>query len=297
METIRRKLFLLLGGILVVTLFAFASLWFRWDGKHKIAVGGKAGEGEILSEILAQHIENTLGIPVKRKCRLDGTFILFQALKDRQIDLYVEYTGTALTAILGENVRGLSRVGVYEAVKEGLMKWDIQTLSPLGFESKYALMMDPIVADTYGIQTLSDLALKGSSLTVRFDPEFCAREEFQILKNEYLVPLENLKMMDHVLLYLALGRKSCDLIDGYSTDGFCKGLRLLEDDQERFPAYEAVPIARKEILEKIDGLEKALAMLSGKISSEAMQEMNYQVEKNGETAYTVAETFLKNIQR
>jgi glycine betaine/choline ABC-type transport system substrate-binding protein len=260
--------------------------------REGIVIGGKGNEGEILSEILAQLIERDLGIPVKRKCKLESTFILFQALRGKQIDLYVEYTGTALSEILGKETARKSRKEIYNEVQNGLACWGIETLSPLGFENRYALIMEVEVAKEYGISTLSDLALNGSELKVGFDQEFCGREEFKILEDQYRIPLHNLKMMDHVLLYLSLDRKGCDVINGYSTDGFCRGLKLLEDDLELFPSYEAVPIIRKDILQKYEGLEAVIETLAGKISNEAMQEMNYEVEKNGEAVYNVAKTFL-----
>jgi len=292
MDSIRRKLLLLLGGVVLLAFFAIGALWLNREVREGITIGGKGSEGEILSEILAQLIERDLEIPVKRKCQLDGTFILFQALRGKQIDLYVEYTGTALTAILGKETTQKPAKEIYNEVQKGLSKWDIVALSPLGFQNRYALMMDVEVAKEYGISTLSDLALKGGELKVGFDQEFCGREEFKILKDQYCIPFHHLKMMDHVLLYLSLNRKGCDLINGYSTDGFCYGLKLLEDNLELFPSYEAVPIVRKEILQKYEGLEVVIGTLAGKISNEAMQEMNYEVEKNGETVYNVAKTFL-----
>jgi glycine betaine/choline ABC-type transport system substrate-binding protein len=293
MDSIRRKLLLLLGGVALLVFFAIGTLWLNREIRGGIVIGGKGSEGEILSEILAQLIEKDLGIPVKRKCQLESTFILFQALRGKQIDLYVEYTGTALTAILGKEVAQKSKKEIYNEVQEELAKWNIATLSPLGFQNRYALMMDVEVAKEYEISTLSDLALRGSELKVAFDQEFCGREEFEILKNQYNISFHHLKMMDHVLLYLSLNRGGCDLINGYSTDGFCRGLKLLEDDLEFFPSYEAVPIVRKEVLEKYEGLEAVIETLAGKISNEVMQEMNYEVEKNGEAVYNVEETFLR----
>ncbi|MCB1109792.1 MAG: glycine/betaine ABC transporter substrate-binding protein [Chlamydiia bacterium] len=294
METIRRKLFALLGGILLIALFSGVSLFLGREKREGIVVSGKDCEGEILAEILAQYIEQRLAIPVKRSARVDGTFLTFEALKGKEIDLYVEYTGTALTAILGEEVQGRSCIEIYEAVKKGLLKWDIQVLSPLGFQNRYALIMDPAVAKAHGIETLSDLRLKGGNLRVGFDQEFCGREEFEILKRDYNLSFPRLQMMDHVLLYLALERKGCDLINGYSTDGFCRNLKLLEDDQGKLPSYEAVPIIRREVLERYENLEEVINQLAGTISSEAMQEMNYQVEKKGVSIYNAAKTFLEN---
>ena len=118
---------LLLGGVALLVFFAIGTLWLNREIRGGIVIGGKGSEGEILSEILAQLIEKDLGIPVKRKCQLESTFILFQALRGKQIDLYVEYTGTALTAILGKEVAQKSKKEFYNEVQEELAKWNIAT--------------------------------------------------------------------------------------------------------------------------------------------------------------------------
>lgn len=290
METIRRKLILLFGGFVLLGLLAVASLWISHEKREGISIGAKGTEGEILAEILAQHIENTLEIPVYRKCQVEGTLILFEALKSKDIDLYVEYTGTALTAILGQEIKGANRDEIYRRVKKGLKKWDVEVLKPLGFENKYALIMEKERAKELGIKTFSDLG--GKDLNICLDQEFCSRVEFSLLKDKYQVPMHTLKMMDHMLVYLTLEKKGCDLINGYSTDGFCRGLLLLEDDLSLFPSYEAVPIVRKEILEKYEGLHEILSGLKGAITEEMMQEMNYKLEKKGESVYDIAKAFI-----
>ena len=295
MEMIRKKLFILLTTAFLLAAISAIALTLGREKRAEIVVGGKGVEGEILAEIIVQHLEKRLSLPARKNGRIDGTFIIFEALKGGEIDLYVEYTGTALSAILGERREKRTRSEVYSAVKEGLSKWGLETLLPLGFQNQYVLLMQPETAEREQIKALSDLLIKGSHLKVCFDQEFCGREEFDALKNLYHLSFPQLQMMDHILLYLTLEKEGCDLINGYSTDGRSRNFLMLVDDQEEFPAYEAVPIVRRELLERYPDLEEVLNQLAGKISEEAMQEMNYQVEVKGESIPAVARRFLERV--
>ena len=294
MKTIRQKLLVLLGLMCALAILGLVAMQYLHGEKEGIVVGGKGTEGEILSEIIAQHIENELEIPVTRKCRIDGTHVLFEALKTKQIDLYVEYSGTILTAILGKPFQKKPLEKELEEIEHGLAKWDIARLSPLGFQNRYAIMMNEEAAKKLQIQTLTDLSRNGDGLSVHFDQEFCSREEFNILKNGYNISLNQLKMMDHVLLYLTLNQRGCDVINGYSTDSFASQLKILDDDLDLFPSYVALPIIRKDALKKYDGIQEIIEMLSGKISNAKMQQMNHEVEKKGEIVYDVARKFLES---
>ena len=130
MEIIRRKLLYLLGGVVLLFLLAIGLFWAHLREKEGIAIGKKGSEGEILSEIIAQLIEHDLRIPVKRECQVEGTLILFEALKANQIDLYVEYTGTALTALLRRKIEGKSPSDIFDEVKKGLHAFDIIAFLP-----------------------------------------------------------------------------------------------------------------------------------------------------------------------
>ncbi len=294
MTSIRRRLLGLFFGFLLIFLVVMVSFLSKAKGDFSIVIGAKSDtEGHILSEIIAQFIESELLIPVQRNFSLDGTFINFNALKAKEIDLYVEYTGTALTAILKRNVVGIGQTEALEELRETFLKeFNIVWMDPLGFQNSYALMVTPETADKYGIKTLSDLKGSRTELRIGFDAEFYGRDEAKILEKDYGVSLQGIKVMDHSLLYLTLKKEGLELINGYSTDGLARGLIILEDDQNLLPFYDAVPIVHQETLKSFPELEGVLKKLKGKFSVEEVQEMNYAVEKNGESIHDVARSFL-----
>lgn len=298
MTTIARRLWLLLFGVLLFVSLAVFSFWSHHHFAFAITVGAKnCTESQILSEIIAQLIENEMNISVQRNFSLDGTFITFNALKTKDIDLYVEYTGSAYSGILQKNVVGQKREDVLSELKETFLKdHDILWMEPLGFQNAYALMVDRFTSEKYGINTLSDLARamrESKELSLGLDPEFYGRKEAKILETLYKIPLQKIKLMDHTLLYLTLYQGGINVINGYSTDGLAEGLVILDDDQGFFPCYDAIPIVHVETLKKFPQLKEILNKLGGLFLLEEVQEMNYAVEKKGESIYNVAHTFLK----
>ncbi len=285
MNRILRRLLLLLLTFSLVAVFSLGVIFLKLKEKNSIAIAGKSTEGHILAEMIGQLLEHDLRMKVVRKYGLDATHILFHALETKEIDLYVEYTGTAATAIL-------KRGATFEELKEAFLdKYGMVWLDPLGFQNRYGLMMDPQVATKWGIKNLSDLAK--IPLQIAFDQEFHGREEMALLREGYQIDFTGLKLMDHALLYVALKRKGVDVINGYTTDGICKGLKILEDDQNLLPSYEAVPLTREDVLEKYPALAPTLGKLKGAISEKEMQNLNYLVEKKGKNVYDVARSFLK----
>ena len=216
--------------------------------------------------------------------------------KQKEIDLYVEYTGTAYSSILKRPIEGKSEKVIDEELRDTFLEeYDLVWLDPLGFQNTYVLMMDPIKAGALHIQSLSDLSQvvrKGGALKVALDPEFIARPEWEILKTSYDISFPLVQILDYSLLHLTLGLGSVDVIDGYATDGLCEGYLVLEDDQRSLPTYNAIPLIRREILEKYPELISLFRRLSGKISEERMAQMNNAVEKKGESIYSVARNFL-----
>ncbi|QVL56701.1 MAG: hypothetical protein KFB93_04780 [Simkaniaceae bacterium] len=298
MTTIARRLWLLFFGLIFVFSLAISSFLTHSHSSHSITVGAKnCTEGQILSEIITQLIESNIEVSVKRNFSLDGTFITFNALKSKDIDLYVEYTGSAYTGILKKNAVGKKREEVLDELREIFLKdYNIVWLEPLGFQNTYALMVSGSISEKYGIKTLSDLKeviQKNGEIRIGFDPEFYGRKEAKILEKNYGIPLEGLKLMDHTLLYMTLYRKGIEVINGYSTDGLASGLIILEDDQNLFPSYDAIPVVHAETLKNFPKLEGVLMKLGGCFSVEEVQKMNYAVEKKGESIYDVAHTFLK----
>lgn len=301
MRALKRRvlIFLLIFLAMIGALFTTV-IHSHMKRKGSLVIGAKdTTEGHLLSEIIAQLIEDKTSINIVRKFHLDGTFIAFNALKSKDVDLYVEYTGTALTAILKKDHSELPPKKVLPYLrKEFESRFDLIWMEPLGFECAYVLITHPKFAEERGVETLSDLKKlldHDEGIKVAFDPEFYARPESDILKSRYEMKFLDFKLLDHMFLYLALNNRTIDVINGYATDGFILGhnLKVLEDNEEKFPSYEAVPIIRSETLKRYPELRAIFEEISLKITAPKMREMNYKVEKKGESVHNAAQYFLK----
>ena len=252
-------------------------------GHRGIVVGSKNfTEQTVLGEILAQHIEKKTGLPVERRFYLAGSYICHQALLADRIDIYPEYTGTALTAILKEKPSGLS-AEVYQRVKEDYRRrFNVEVTEPLGFSNSFALVIRSDDAQRLKLRTISDLARVAPQWRMGVGYEFLERPDgFAGLAKTYgLHFAESPRVMDLGLLYRALGEKQVDVVVGSSTDGLiqARGLVVLEDDKHYFPPYDAVPLVRQQTLARYPALRDALAELDGKISEDDMRRLNYAVD-------------------
>ncbi|MEO7652442.1 MAG: glycine betaine ABC transporter substrate-binding protein [Bryobacteraceae bacterium] len=277
---------------------AIALLCASCSGPRRIVVGSKNfTEQLILGEIIAQHLERRLAQKVDRKLNLGGTLLAQQALVSGQIDLYPEYTGTALTAILKmPAAKGASQV--LERVRaEYRTRWGIEWLPPLGFDNTFAMVISQDEARRGGYETLSQAAARKPGWRLGIGYEFQTREDgLPGLMKTYQLPLAGSpKSMDLGLLYQALKQGQVDMVAGSATDGVIPvlGLRILRDDKSYFPPYQAAVVARADRLSAVPGLREALAELSGKVSTEAMQKMNYKVDGEHRSIADVAREFLK----
>jgi osmoprotectant transport system substrate-binding protein len=254
-------------------------------------------EQDILGELLAQHIENQTGLKVNRKPRLGFTFICHQALTSGQIDAYIEYTGTAYTTILKEKPIPDAKEVYTRLKRDYKQKFDLDVMSPLGFENTFALIMRGADAQQANIQTLSQAAAQAANLRGGFGYEFVEREDgLPGLTQAYNLHFgKPPRQMSLDLLYRALLQKQVDLIAGNSTDGQIArlGLVILQDDRHYFPPYEAVPIFRAETLQKYPAIKEAIAQLSGRITAPEMQQLNYQVEGELRDVKAVVQDFLQ----
>ncbi len=239
-------------------------------------------EQTILGELVAQQIERRTDLRVDRRFFLGGTFVAHQALVAGQIDIYVEYTGTALTAIL-ERPPGADPDEVYRTVA-GVYEeqFDVVWGEPLGFDNTFAILVRGDDARRLGLETISDAAPYTRDWTAAFGYEFVEREDgYPGLVQTYALEFqEPPRTMDLGLTYRALADGQVDLIAGNSTDGLIQALDLyqLEDDKSYFPPYEAAPLIRREVLAKYPGVGVALAELSGLISDDEMRLLNYRVD-------------------
>ena len=249
----------------------------------RVVVGSKNfTEQAVLGEMLAQHIEHKTGHPVERRFYLAGTYICHQALLADRIDLYVEYTGTALTAILKEKPTG-SSMDVYRRLKqEYASRYHVELTEPLGFNNSFAIVIRGDDARRLHIRTLSDLGAYSPQWRVGMGYEFLERPDgFTGLAKTYGLKFSVApSVMDLGLLYRALSHKQVDVAVGSTTDGLIQALDLvvLEDDKHYFPPYDAVPFVRESSLARNPGLREALADLAGKISAEDMRRLNLAID-------------------
>ncbi len=296
----KQKYFLL--GVLAVLMTGLLLGIFGLQNPHTetITIGSKNfTEQVILGEILAQQIEAETDLTVERQFNLGGTFICHEAVKVGQIDGYVEYTGTALTAILKQQPITDPKE-VYRIVKQAYdKKFQLTVMKSLGFENTFAIVIRREDAQNLNIKTLSQAAQYTPQWRAGFGYEFLARKDgYPGLAKTYGLKFKNTpQQMDLGLMYKALAEKQVDLVAGNSTDGLIPVLKLvvLEDDKKYFPPYEAVPVFNQETLAKYREIEPALANLAGFITAEQMQQMNYEVDNQlRPVAEVVKEFFTKN---
>lgn len=266
---------------------------------NTIVVGSKNfTEQAVLGEILAQQIEARTHRPVVRRFYLSGTYICQQALLAGRIDAYVEYTGTALAAILHEPVEG-DRARVLERVRaEYARRFGLEVLPPLGFNNTFAIVIRGEDARRLGLKTLSEAARYAPSWRAGFGYEFMERPDgYEGLARAYGLHFgASPRIFDLGLLYRALLDRQVDVAAGNATDGLlaARDLAALEDDKHYFPPYEAVPIARRDALLAHPEMRAALADLAGKFSNTEMQRMNYALDGEHRDVAVVARDFLRS---
>jgi osmoprotectant transport system permease protein len=262
-----------------------------------LVVGSKNfTEQVVLGEIVSQTLEGR-GFEVRRKLNLGGTNLCHQGLLSGELDVYVEYTGTALADILRQPARS-DPEGVLREVRERYRALGLVVLEPLGFDNTYALVVRPEDSARLGLRRISDLAPHAAALRVGLFGEFLERPDgMRGLLAAYGFrfgppPRE----MDLGLLYTALAARQIDLAVGSATDGLVSAMDLvvLEDDRRYFPPYDAVPVTSEGALARHPGLREALAALAGRIDERAMRRMNHAVDGEKRDPARVAREFLRS---
>ena len=285
----------LIGVAVIVVVSAFASC--NPDRHDDIVVGSKNfSEQALLGEILAQHIEARTHKPVTRRFYLAGTYICQQALLAGRIDMYVEYTGTALTDVLRDPLESDSSAVFARVQSEYKKRFGLDVLPSLGFNNTFAIVVRGEDARRLNLKTISDAAPHARDWRAGFGFEFMERPDgYPGLSRVYgLTFAEPPRILDLGLLYRALLEKQVDIVAGNSTDGLlaARDLVQLEDDKHYFPPYDAVPVARPETLARYPEARAALLDLAGKINDEEMRKMNYAVDGEHRDAADVARDFL-----
>ena len=265
----------------------------------RIVVGCKNfTEQIILGELIAQQIENKTHLPVERRFYLGGTYIAHQSILAGRIDIYPEYTGTALTAVLKQQP-GSDRKTVYDRVKSEYEKqFDLTLSPPLGFNDTFAIEVRGDDARRLHLATLSQSAAFTPQWRAGFGYEFMERPDgYKGLVATYALRFAAApRIMDLGLLTRALKDHQVDLIAGNMTDGLIPALDLfvLEDDKHYFPPYEAVPVIREETLAQHPEVKQALDELAGKISDAEMRKLNYEVDGEKRDVKEVVKEFLRS---
>ncbi len=293
MRTHRSSLFALVLSVAALLLPACSP-----SHSGRIVIGSKNfTESFILGELMAQQIEAHTSLKVDRRFYLAGTYICHQAVLAGRIDVYPEYTGTALTAILKQEAGG-NKAEVYPRVKSEYERRFGLTLGPaFGFNDTFAMEIRGEDARRLNIKTLSQAAPFAPGWRAGFGYEFMERPDgYRGLAAAYgLHFAENPRVMDLGLLARALRDRQIDLAAGNATDGLIPTLDLfvLEDDRHYFPPYEAVPVVREQVLQEHPEVSQALAALAGKISDQEMQQLNYSVDGRHRDVKEVVREFLQ----
>jgi osmoprotectant transport system substrate-binding protein len=285
------------------TLLIFASLVITVacgpPRESRIVIGSKNfTEQAILGEIFAQRLEAKTNLHIERRFYLAGSFICHQAILAGRIDLYPDYTGTALTAILKEKPDGL-RKAVYDRVQsEYARRFGLALGPPLGFDDTFAIVIRGEDAHRLQLQTISQAAAYTPQWRPGFGYEFMERSDgYKGLAATYGLRFATApRIMDLGLLTRALKEKQVDLIAGNTTDGLIPALDMfvLRDDRNYFPPYEAVAVMRKETIARHPEVARALDDLAGKISDQDMQQLNYAVDGKHRDIKEVVREFLHN---
>lgn len=281
--------------VALVTLLALISC--GPPRENRIVIGSKNfTEQLVLGEIIAQQIENKTHLPVERRFYLAGSYICHQAILGNRIDIYPEYTGTALTAILKQQPSS-NPEQVYQQVKsEYAKRFSLEVGETFGFNDTFAIEIRGEDARRLGLTTISQAAAYTPKWRAGFGYEFMERPDgYKGLAAIYgLRFAESPRIMDLGLLARALQDKQVDLAAGNTTDGLIPALDLavLEDDKLYFPPYQAVPIIRKEMLARHPGVGQALHELAGKISEDDMRQLNYAVDGQHRDVKQVVKEFL-----
>ncbi|GGE82116.1 ABC transporter permease/substrate-binding protein [Priestia taiwanensis] len=287
-------------GIVVVIVFMImaAPMLATKSSKADLVIAGKLGsEPEILINMYKLLIEEYTDLEVELKPGFGKTSFVFNALEAGEVDIYPEFTGTALFTFLKETNTSNEKAAVYKQAAEGMEKeFGMKLLQPMAFNNTYALATTKELAAKHNLQTISDLKKVQTDARVGFTLEFSDREDgYKGMQDLYHLTFAQLKTMEPKLRYTAIEANEIDVIDAYATDSELAqyNLHVLHDDLSLFPPYQGAPLMKKETLAKYPELEGVLNKLAGKIIDDEMRKMNYLVNVEGESAADIAKDFLQ----
>ena len=291
-----QKIILGFTAILVLILFGYSAIPKTTKNEKTITVGSKDyTEQLIVGNLVSDMIESNTDISVNRRINLGGTQVCFGALKSGEIDLYVEYSGTAY----GDTLKyppSNDVEEVYNTVKKDFKdQFNIDVLKQMSFNNTYTLATTQEAAEKYNLKTISDLTKSAGSLRIGSTLEFQNRADgLPGLSSAYGLDFKDTIGIDGSPRYLALTNGDTEVVDAFATDGLLKKFNLvvLEDDKNFFPPYYAMPIIRDEVLKEYPELEPLLDELGSVLTESVMTDLNYKVDELQMEPDTVAKEFL-----
>ncbi|MDR1786151.1 MAG: ABC transporter permease subunit, partial [Spirochaetaceae bacterium] len=294
---IKQRVVLAASLAALTVFFALLAFSARPQKAETIVVGAvDYTEQAVLGNLYADLIEEKTGLRVDRRLNLGGTFVVWSAFLNREVDLYIEYTGTLYSNILKQD-KQMDSGAIYALTKRRILEdYGALMLSPIGFNNTYALAVRPDTAEEYSLSTVSDLARVSSLLTASPTIEFTNRADgLKGLLSAYDMQFKQVIPLDGTPRYTALINRQSDVTTAFSTDGIIDefNLVILEDDRSYFPPYDAVPLVKPELIEKHPELGQVIELLAGAISDRDMRAMNYKVDVLKQSPEDVARDFLR----
>ena len=250
----------------------------------------------ILGELMAQLIEARTDLRVERRFNLGGTMICHEALKSGAIDLYAEYTGTALTSILKQSVIADPDRAYETVTREYRQRFAVDWLRPFGFNNTYTSTVRKSDDTSRKLRTISDLIAISGMFRAGFTAEFSERPDgYPGLRRAYGLQFREVRDLDPALMYQAIANREVDVICAFATDGRIAAFELkpLRDDRGFFPPYEAAPVIRTEVLQEHPELREVLELLAGRLDDATMQRLNFEVDEKKRRLNDVAREFLE----
>ena len=267
-------------------------------GDRPVVIASKPfAESYILAEMFAQLLE-ARGLRVDRRPGFGATELAFAALRNDAIDVYPEYTGTGLTAILHEKPVASAGAAFQRVSAEFRSLYGIRWLAPLGFENTYAIAVRRSTSDSLGLHTLSDLTKAAPHLRAGLTPDFIGRADgLPGIQGAYGIRFAEVRALGPAVKYQALAAGQVDVIDGYSTDGLIVryDLVVLTDDKHFFPPYQAAAVVSRRLASESPRAIAALAELSGRLDESTMRALNKRVEVDGAPVDVVARNALRSL--
>src|SRR5690625_3657694 len=285
-------------AMLIIAILVVASpLLFAKDKDADIVIGGKLGaEPAILINMYKYLIEDATDLKVDLKTGLGKTELVFSALEEGSIDLFPEFSGTAIVTHLGESAESNDSRDVYEQAKQGMKAvYQMEFLEPMTFNNTYTVATTKEFAEKYDLESIGDLEQVQDDVVAGFTLEFKDRYDGYVgMQEQYNLDIATVRSMEPGIRQTALAEGDVDIIDAYETDSYVVELDLqtLDDPKNLFPPYQGAPLMREETLEQYPELEEILNQLAGKVTNDEMREMNYQVDYEDASPAAVAKEYL-----